>query len=411
MKKAILIFLVFLFFESAFALELISLNEKIDAGETYASFFEAKLKSSLKKDDLKVYEERREVYFEKGIYSYENKTFIYVIFPKEGNFTIEIKSFLYYENETLKEGKINKTISVGKNSSKVLQISPGIILGESLNFSIANKGKETLNVKFQNYSYTLKENESKVVFANPEKEFFYLNVESYKNFKIPVFYFSLKEENRSVNNTGESINKTNEVNKTINETKKEKIKLNETKIEKYFEVNKTDIVHFYIENLLNEEINISLKCDLKNLNFSESEILLPFEQKPIFLYYHPNETGNFEKNLTISFEDIELNLTLKFYVVSSESIEIMRNLSSEREINSCEEIKGILCTQTGYTCKNGNNLPITGVGFCCVGGECVKIEEEKTKKSFSSYVIGIVFLIIAGAIGYFVYKKYKSVKK
>lgn len=395
------------------SLELISINGDISVGETYIGYFEGQLKDSLTKDDLKIYEGRREVYFEKGIYSYKNQTFVYVIFPKEGNFTLVTEEFMYYVEGTLNFGKINQTINIKGNSTKALQISPGIIFGNRT-FTLANIGKENLKVDFQNYSYNLKTNEIRRVNANPEKDFFYLEIKSYKNFKVPAIFISSVEDETTgqVNNT--TINKTE--NRSLNETNLNKtirrIEINQTIIENNFEVNKTEIIYFLIKNPTEEEINISLRTKMKNLNFSENISLSPLEERPVFLEYSPNETGNYEENLTIYYGNESINLTLKFYVITAESLEIMEEIKAEKgdKISSCEEINGTSCTMTGYTCKGGNNVPVVGIGFCCVGGECIKIEEDKPKKSYSKYVIGIAVILTALIIGYLIYQNYTKAK-
>ncbi|GEM_PF-6599906 len=413
MKKQIIFFIaLFFYFYSVYSFDLKSLNGEVYAGETFIAEFEADLKSNLKKEDLKVYEERREVYFEKGIFSYKNKTFIYVVFPKKGNFSIQTDNLLYYENGTLMEKKINKIINVEGNKTEILQISPGVVIGNNLSFSLSNKGNKIIKGKFQNQTFELNEGESKNFFIKPEKEFFYLNIESYKSFKIPVVYFPL--ENETKNNE----NKTN--NKTINESIKEpiknkteikKVEINESLIEKFFEVNKTEVVSFYVKNLVNEKINLLLKCKIKNLNFSKDYNLSPFEERDIFLFYSPNETGNYEENLTIFYENESLNITLKFFVITKESLKIKERIGdNEKKLTSCQEINGTPCSQSGFTCKNGNNVPFVGIGFCCIGGECVKIEEVNEKKNISNYVVGVVSFIILIIIVYLIIKKYKKVK-
>ncbi|MEM4605879.1 MAG: hypothetical protein QW103_02510, partial [Candidatus Pacearchaeota archaeon] len=179
---------------------------------------------------------------------------------------------------------------------------------------------------------------------------------------------------------------------------------------KYFEVNKTEVFSLLIKNIAEKEINITFKTKMKNLEFSENISLSPFEERPFFLKYSPNITGNFEENLNIYFEKEELNVSLKFYVITSESLEILENLNSEnKKISSCEEINGTLCIMTGYSCKNGNNIPLLGIGFCCVGGECVKIEEKKDKP-ISNYIVGSISLAMAVILLYLILKKYKKVK-
>ena len=88
------------------------LNKDLQAGETFVGRLELNLKDGLNKGDIKLFEDRREVFFDKDVVRYGNLTFIYVIFPKEGNFSLKINSFLYYENNILREGLIDHFIKM-----------------------------------------------------------------------------------------------------------------------------------------------------------------------------------------------------------------------------------------------------------------------------------------------------------
>lgn len=103
MRNKILFALIFIILiAKVYSLELIPITQNNKEGEIFIGKIEANLKKNLLKDEIKIYEGRREVYFEKEVYRYNNTTFFYFALPKEGNFTILVESILYFENNSLK---------------------------------------------------------------------------------------------------------------------------------------------------------------------------------------------------------------------------------------------------------------------------------------------------------------------
>jgi hypothetical protein len=196
MIKKIFVFgiLLLALFQFSSSLVLEELNPNLNAGETFVGRIEADLVRSISNSDVKVYEGRREVYLEKNIYRVDNLTFIYVIFTKSGNFRIEINDILYNYGGNTKWGSITKEVSVSDKQSKSLSVKPGIVYGSNISVVLSNVGSEALQVGLQNQNVNVPVGTFRRVYLNPEKEFFYLSVQSYgKTFTIPVIYFNLTE--------------------------------------------------------------------------------------------------------------------------------------------------------------------------------------------------------------------------
>jgi len=398
MKRVLLIFVVIFllsFVSPAVFLEV--LNKDLQAGETFVGKIETELISGINQEDVKIFEGRRQVQFEKGVFSYENLTFIYVIFPIAGNFSINLSSFFYYSNGTLMEGYINHPVEIKSPGNKVLSIVPGIVTGSTLSFFLINTGSEKLNVKIQGNKTELEKDASKKVEIRPEKDFFYLNVDSYRSFYIPVIYFNSSSEN----------DKPIIVNQT-NETEKENLsfELSQSKIERNFINNQSYKVSISIKNRLDKNISLSVKSDLRKISFNENFELNASEEKVFTFDFFSENTGVFSGNLSFSFNGSEKDIWLLFYVLENEE-DFEEFFQENAETNlTCSNVGGKLC-YLNEECVGGS-VRFVG-GYCCVGGQC-KSQTELYPPSKKNYLVGIISIAIAGVFGYFVYKRFKNVK-
>lgn len=415
MRNKILFALIFIILiAKVYSLELIPITQNNKEGEIFIGKIEANLKKNLLKDEIKIYEGRREVYFEKEVYRYNNTTFFYFALPKEGNFTILVESILYFENNSLKEGKINYSLIVGKKENKTLFIIPGVLAGNNLSLFLSNKGNEELEITIDNDKYSLKENELKKIEIKPKANFFYLDVKSYKTFSIPVIYFGeIKTEtkNQTINKTENDRNES--INLTNNESKENitNLEISPENFEDYLLVNETKTFFLAMKNPSEKNISLNLSSEIKGLNFSKEEYLLPFEEKNLTIFYLPEKTGFFKGNLTIKFENQTKEILFKIYVLNnSDEIEEIINVGNDTENvlqKSCSERNGKICS-SNTDCIGGERVYIYGEGLCCVNGECKKVDEEPT--DYKGKIIGLVLLILGAIIVYILWKKFKGVK-
>ncbi len=394
----VIVFVVLISFSSA-EISLTVLNDNLNEGETFVGVIEADLIFALDKDDLKIIENRREIFFEKDVFQYNNLTFFYVVFSREGNFSIETPDLLYKENETLFSEKINLSLDVGKLQEEALSIKPGFLVGKNLSLNLVNVGNSSIDVKIQDGEINLITNSSEKVHIHPDSNFFYLDVNSYKNFKIPVVYF-LDSEPILVENESE-------INQTINESESESISFDITPsfLEENLTTNKTFFFEILILNNLNESLNLSVDSSLSNLDFNKSVSLLPYENLIFSFEFYSEYEGSFSDKITFSSEDLESSTNLSFLVLSDEK---------EFDFFFEEELSDEICSDIGESCganQNcvGGSLSFVGGSLCCVGGSCVSSsgESEAPKKN---YFVGVISVLIAGLIAYFIYKKFKEVK-
>jgi hypothetical protein len=395
-KWFILFSFIFISFVSS-AVVLEEINSNLQGGETFVGRLELDLKEDIRKEELKIFEGEREVSFEKGVFRSGNVTFFYVIFPK-GNFSIRVGSFLYYENGTLKEGSINHLISIGEGSDKILTISPGILYGSNLSLIVKNSGLKDLEVEIQGNKSSLGADSFRRVFINPESSFFYLDVKSYKTFKIPVFYF-----NDSLNDSGESNDINDSESDETNESVKSFFELEKNYLQANLTTNKSFVFEVSIENLINESFNVSVRSVLGRINFSEEIELEAFEKKIYSFEFFSEYEGIYSGNLTFSFNGSSEDLELFFYVLKNESsFDDFLNRDIDDSL-TCEDVGGEICSEA---CVGGSiNFRF---GMCCVGGKCRDYDYEEGSKK--NYLVGILSLAVVGILGYVIYKKFKEVK-
>ena len=393
---AVFFFVILTFVSSTIVVE--EINSNLQVGETFVGKIEIDFKENLRKEDLKIYDERREVFFEKDLFNYKNTTFFYVIFQEAGNYTLKTENFLYYENNSLKEGRIDYSIFIKNNSEEVLSITPGIIHGIDLSLTLVNQGSSDLEVVVQKNRTLVKVNSSKKILIVSDSDFFYLDVKGYKNFKIPVFYFNLSsnEENNSIENESDEENISGGGSA---------FEIDERMIRGNLTTNKTFIFGISLKNLLEEPINLGISSNLDGLSFNKTFSLEGLEEKEYPLEFFSEYEGIYSGKINFSFNESESGVEVLLYVLEDEeSFKDLVDTDAEDNL-ACSENGGEICSENQF-CSGGSINPL--LGFCCMGGTCKTIgEEEKPSKN---YFLGIFALLIVGVVGYIVYKKFKETK-
>lgn len=380
------------------------LNENLNKGETFVGVIDADLVYNLDVGDIKVIQDRRNIPLEKGIFRYDNLTFFYIIFSREGKFTIESNEHLLYrENGSLVSEFLNLSVEIGNSGDEVLSIKPGILVGKTPSLMISNIGKNSLDVSVQNEKIELGINDIKRVNISPPSGLSYIDVKSYKTFKIPII-FSPDIEEDPVKNISEEDNdslSSNEVNESIIP-----FELEIDFLEEIVTANETSFFNISILNKLNETIELNIGSSSEKLFFNDTISLLPYEEVSFNFEFFSEYGANFEGEIIFNFNDFKSFLNLSFLVFSDEE-EFDSIIGGYENLESCLDVGCV--PLSGQTCKGGS-VGFVGSDFCCVGGTCVSPKEEKEKSNSINYVIGFLALVAAGALGYFFYKKYSGAK-
>lgn len=378
------------------------INDDLSVGELFVGRLDLDLKSGLDKSDVKVFEGRRYLFSAEGLTRYNNSIFFYMAFPMNGTFNIVIEDLLYSKNSSLFQTDINQTVSIGALNDESLAISPGIIFGSNPFFYLTNNGVSDLEVSFQGNKVSIEPNKSQKVEVSPSNELGFVEVSSYRTFKIPLIPFNLsKQENSTV---------INETNTTIKNTTEEQTSF-EVLPDKIFQnatTNESVLITVSLKNNLNETINISVDSDFSKISFNKSIELSPLSKHDFSFRFVSENPAIFNKTLTFSFNGTAVKIPLMFYVLDSDTeVGYTSNNSANSTKVSCEDIGGEICL-VNQECLFPGKVRFLD-GFCCVGGQCKDSSEISTSSGGSSF-FGILFVIIAGLIIFFLYKKFKSVK-
>lgn len=414
--KRVIYFLVFLFligFSSAIPEIQFQKNNYQPQETIIGSIDDISDYSIIKKDDLHIYEQRREVFFEKDLMKINDSYYFYIIPTKEGSFSLKINNVVFSSGgggDLEKNFSINKNLSVS-NKTQTLTIRPGIYSGMNPSINIINSGEEVLNVTINNgaLSFILPVGNSKKITENIPDGFSFLNVVSYDVFSVPIYkdFISNMPENNTINNTNETNNVTNDYVNCIS--------LNQS---------------FYTNYLIgdNNTFNVEIlnKCDfpIENIEIiSDSEYVTPAlkigrlnasEYGELIFNFDIQSSGATSANVNLSLDESVLAST-KIIVFSFKNESSLEKFNQTYEIiqvqnePSCEQLSGTLCTST-QTCSTDNYTPklINGTVFTCCFDSCVEL---KAPTNWSNILIGLLGFALIGGIIYLLYKKSKKINK
>ncbi len=394
----ILFFCTLGFVSSSYFFE--EINSNLHAGETFVGKIELDLKNDLILDDLKIFEGRREIFLDKGVFRRNNVTFFYIIFPKQGDFRIETGDLLYSSNGSLRSERIFHNISIGNASSKVLTLKPGILFGTNLSIFLVNSGSEDIEVSLQGNTTILTPNVSKNFEVLGINEFFYLDIQSYRSFKVPVFPMVFHETNLS-NNT--EINISNNYSSNTSDHLVYFL-VASSNIEKNLVKNKNFKFNITLENYLNESLELGVLSNFSKIDFSENFTLEPFSENLFYFDFFSEETGVYSDKIVFISNESNQTFYFTFYVFE-EDYDVNESYPDSPNI-TCEDLGGELCL-INQECIGGIGRPIGG--YCCVGGVC-KDYSEIYAPAKKNYLGGFFAVAIVGGIGYLIFKKFKAVK-
>jgi len=388
-------------------------NGEIQVGETILAKISSvgEFVNEIKNEDLIFLEGRREVFFESKIAFYNGTYYLYAHATRPGNFSIKIENILYREAGLLSSTNLEKDFFietkiigyqeevnesgnitlVNKTKTEILQIKPGLIVpGDESKLRLINVGDSNINLTFQeiigSQEIALEPGEEKEIFLSRNLSFELVNIESYKNFQIPIISIIAN----GLVPPDEKIDlKTNPKGLIVNLISGEE---KEVVIE---------LFNFAEENITNIVFNRN-SIPLKNLE--NLEILNAKDATNLTLIFDTKIEGITEDNLQINYTQNEKEYSLLFPI----KIYTFPEGSTEEDFTeveeTCEELGGAVC-KTEEKC-NGNLKFTKGGDFCCVG-----ICEKKVTKEDNGgilWIVGVLILVLLGIIGYGIYKKSKK---
>jgi len=374
-----------------------------EENQQYETVFGA-ISGSLKeigRDDLEIYEGRREVSFEKDILKNEDTYYFYIIFPREGNFELKVNSVLYKELENLESTNLQKSITIKNikdslNKTKMLTIRPGFYYGTSPQLTLTNSGELNIEIEYGGYKENLSVGQTKKILPSVPEGFFYFEINSYKMFSVPIIKLNLSE----------TIIK-NESNTTAN------ISINKSKInisvpgEIIFElvIGEGGKRYLNIENISNEScLNIEAKSSMPLITIPSSPSINGLLCR-VELDLNPSTIGAYSGLV---------ELYLNSERVASSKINVFVFSINTSVQNFTTNLSGKTCGEQGkFLCLENQECPATeGIsysnGICCPI-EC-KNSNEKPKTKMSSIIIGLIILAFVLSVVYVLYMRSKKIK-
>jgi len=403
MKKEAIFILILFAISLAIAqssLELNTENNTIQPGETLLGVLTTTgtFEKILTLDNIEIFEGKKKTYFDSAISIYNNTQFFYIYLTRQGNFTIKINNILYKENNELKSISFEEDIEVkelfideNKTQTQILSIKPGFIFSsDGFEITLKNLGNTNLSISYLSESLELNTQENSKISFTPEQTFSFLEISTYKNFKIPIIYTPFTQEE--------------------NQTQEKEILLKSSpgNIQLKINQNKTQNQTIKLFNFAETNItNIKITKSLNMIQTSDLEKIIGKSNQNLTITINAQEQGFFKDNLTISFEqdatDFELIIPIEIFVFPS-------NISIEQineNQNSCQELGGKICVN--QKCE-GEYTYTSNQEYCCLG-ECKDFEKDpKDSSSSYSWIWGIVIFIAVGTAGFFIYKKVKKSK-
>ncbi|MFA4960578.1 MAG: hypothetical protein WC548_02840 [Candidatus Pacearchaeota archaeon] len=368
-------------------------HEDIQPGETILGTIEIENGNFTKEillSDIKFLEGRKQIFIEAAIYFYDQKYFFYAYPTREGNFTLSINDILFKEEE-LKSINLEKKFEVKNiNKTKILSIKPGtIFFGEEPSISFTNLGDSELNfsVKLDAKNSTkisLKPSESENFYFISNKNLTFIEIETYKNFLIPV----MSEHN--FKNISEEVY----------------LKYNPELILKNLIIGEKTNQTIELFNFGDEEIkNIEIVSDLDFLKFSELNNISKKTVHNLTVFFQHKNPGSFKGNINISYSQFnktnKISIPLSLFVLQNGSTEENFTIS----IKTCSEINGVVCS-TSEICE-GESSFTKGGEYCCLS-QCKKVEENS---STSTWIYGILIFLLIGIVVYLLYAKSKKTRQ
>lgn len=365
--------------------------------------------STITRDDIKIYEGRREIMFEKDVLFFNNTYYVYFIPTKEGSFSLNISDLLYTENEKLESMNFEKEFKIVRvldenNKSSIITIRPGFYKGTNPELFITNSGDNLLQVNYNDENITLNSGDSRKINATRNIGFSYTVIKSYFEFKVPIIYTPIEIIE----------NNTNTANITqINETKIYSILFLQNITINTIKENET-IYFFNITNVGNINLtNINLKTELDYVDFTNIESLNIGETKTINISIEENPVGVHSTKLEIYSDDKLINETyLQIITFKTEQEQTTFQNTSFSNTASCGSMNGKFCSEkeecinpSGENCSYGTcwTYNVGEKNECCLM-KCKTIDDG-TKSNPTQIILGLLIFAAVIFIAYVLYKK------
>jgi hypothetical protein len=344
---------------------------------------------------ISFFEERKKIFIESNLILFNNNYYIYIYPTRQGNFTLKIEGILYSDSndKNFKEKTIEKEIEIkdSNENSSILSIKPGFIFstGNAQKITLTNKGKTNLEFTYLGNKSNLSVDSSTEILPSLTKNFSYLEIKTYKTFRVPIIYQKINNQNPNPLPPKETFLKSNLLELTAELTENT-------------EQNKNiQLFNFGDGNITDIKITSSVSF----LKAFAPENIEPNSAKNFSITLTPKNSGQVKGNLNITYTQSNstniLSLPLNLFILPKGSTEEDFKISSE----TCTQKNGTICSSNEFcTGKSG----FAKDGYCCLA-VCKPLEKDD-EGSGIGWIFGIIIFLVLAAVGYLLYKKSKKIK-
>lgn len=395
--KRVLFFVLALFLVSnCLAQQIMFQQEKYAPSETIIGQIDG-IVSDVGSSDIKIFEGRREVFFEKGVLQQNNITYFYVIPTKEGSFNMKLENVLYNNSGVVSSISLERNFTINKlNNSIGFGVRPGLYEGQNPEVVITNLLSEKLNVSINKTIITLEALESKKITLEISERF---SLYPIGNYTLPINKFGLIEKPENVT----------ELNFT--EPILENCIVFEIEQPIGVELNKSKNLSLEILNNCSRKIeNAKLVSSEEGLFFYKNNITLYNSESTIINFsILLTEIGKVTSNITLLQTNKSLYSTqLKIYSFENSSgLQVLEVQKENPAIRSCTNENGKFCKE-GESCSAENFFYDFNAGEICCLADCINPNEKPT--NWGNIVIALLGLIVIGMVGYILMKRSKKLK-
>jgi len=364
-------------------------------------------KEQLSSEDIRFYSGQKREYFEHELFYYDNAYYLYVIFNKEGTFSIRTDEILYSLAGEVGSRSIDEIVTVAYDDpnksvqESLLSIEPGVVytFGKTANLNLFNRGSSSLDISVGDTSFTIGPLQAKTLSLNLELPLSYVHISTYKSFSVPVIYLGAPVVNES------EINYTNQTPEVVTSNlvvRRDVIDFNASKNETLFE--EVELANLGEGNITSMFVLSNISMAVIDVPYSIQSMDSGFLSVNIF-------AGETSRNETIILTYVEnntqFNITIPLIINIQDdntSTTINHNTSSNKP--TCLETGGMLC--------NGDcdNSSFTTDGFCCYS-ECIPFSANNTgidnpaDRPSYGWIIGLLIFLVIAIVAYLVFTKYK----
>jgi len=361
--------------------------------------------SSIKIENIAIYGEGKshEEPSIEGIVKLGTKYLYYSSLPlTPGNYYLKINDVSYYSNNLQTDLELNKSFTIKSTNSSYLSFTPGFFYGSNdmtLYLKAYNK-EQSVSVEFSptnfKQTFNLGYGEEKTIFipitSLTESVDSEVKVDSYS---IPVSLIINSAQNNNSNNDNESDEEDLELSDII--------ELNKDSITATLMEN-TD--YFYTIELINtesKEINLDIDSNSNYVTVKPSE-LEDFDDKAE-INITINSKKSFNSTITLSYGDSNIIIPIEIKITKEQASVNFTNNLPLNQVKTCVELGGRYCDSSKNEICTRSLAASNSVSSNLI---CCSVPCTIKKTSSSSWIWGLLLLVLLGVGAWFLYNKSKE---